>query len=211
MDHPLMIAELVARLRCGDDSGVELLFQQFTERLIQLARSRIASYYRNRVDPEDIVQSVFKSFLIRFRDRKLDFQTDEGLWGLLTVITVRKCADRIEHLRAGCRDVRRELPLRSGSSSRDSPWTRVLDREPSPAEVCMLAEMVEQLLLGFDPEDRPVVEAQLQGLSSAETAAQLHRAERSVRRIRERVRQRLLKQLSEPDENVATGNVPSSD
>ncbi|MCA9048808.1 MAG: hypothetical protein KDA89_08780 [Planctomycetaceae bacterium] len=193
------INQLVTRLHAGDDAGLELLFQQFAARLITFARGHISTHYRNRVDPEDVVQSVFKSFLDRYRDRKLDIRSGDGLWGLLTVITLRKCADRIVQLRTQCRDVRREVSDAGLADPEGRLYFAAIDRQPTPEEACMLAESVTQLLCGFDPEDRPIVELHLQGYSAAETATLLNRAERSVRRIRERVRQQLLKGLSDQD------------
>lgn len=188
--------KIVQKLNAGDDAGLELLFEQFAERLMFLAQRHIAECYRHRVDAEDVVQSVFRSFLVRFRKHSLDFQSSEGLWGLLTVITVRKCADRIVHLRAGCRDVRREVSLVPTDCAEVSSEHFSLNREPSAEEACILSETVEQLLRSFDVEDRAAIELQLQGYSTTETAQQLGRPERTIRRIRARVRQQLIKQLN---------------
>ncbi|MDZ4848843.1 MAG: ECF-type sigma factor [Pirellulaceae bacterium] len=195
MTTPSKIDMLADKRRVGDDSALELLFQQFAERLINLARRKIATYYRNKVDAEDVVQSVFKSFLRRYRDERLDIRSGDSLWGLLTIITVRKCADRVEQLRASCRDVRREIMFSSNLAHDSGAYQLIVDREPNPYEVVVLAETVEQLFLGFESDDRAIIEFQLQGISTAETAVQLRRAERTVRRIRERVRNRLLRQI----------------
>jgi RNA polymerase sigma-70 factor, ECF subfamily len=195
MNGSSQLDELAKKLRAGEDSALELMFQQFAERLISLARNRIATYYRNKVDAEDVVQSVFKSFLKRYRDEKLQINSGESLWGLLTIITVRKCADRIEHLRAACRNVRREVFFSSKQSTDLGSIRHILDREPAPEEAVELAECVDQLFRGLDPDDCIIVEMQLQGFSATETASMLNRSERTVRRIRARVRNRLLKML----------------
>ena len=57
--------------------------------------------------------------------------------------------------------------------------------------VAVLAETVEQLLRGLDGDERQVIQLSLQGYSTQEIARQLNRAERSVRRLRERVRLQL--------------------
>ncbi len=195
MNSSSKLDELANKLRAGEDAALELMFQQFAERLVSLARNRIASYYRNKVDAEDVVQSVFKSFLKRYRDEKLQINSGESLWGLLTIITVRKCADRIEYLRAACRNVRREVFFSSKQSAELGSIRHILDREPSHEEAVELSECVEQLFRGLDDDDRAIVEYQLQGYSSGETAAELNRSERTVRRVRARVRSRLLKML----------------
>ncbi len=132
MNHPDPFDELASLFRGGTDAALELMFLQFTERLIQLARSRIASYYRNKVDPEDVVQSVFKSFLKRYRSDKFEVTSDDSLWGLLTIITIRKCADRIEYFRAAGRNVRREVSIFQKQASEIGSTRFLLDREPSP-------------------------------------------------------------------------------
>ena len=50
---------------------------------------------------------------------------------------------------------------------------------------------VEHLLGKLDEDERPIIEMSLQGYSTQEISAQLGRAERSVRRLRERVRKEL--------------------
>jgi RNA polymerase sigma-70 factor (ECF subfamily) len=70
-------------------------------------------------------------------------------------------------------------------------WRQAIDREPTPEQAAVLAETVAQVLEDLAPPERPIVELSLQGYSTREVSEQLGRAERSVRRVRERVRQRL--------------------
>ena len=82
------------------------------------------------------------------------------------------------------------LPNRDGHGA----WvnTLALDRFPAPHEAVLLAETVEALFRqADDPDEREILELSLQGFSAPEIAAKLGRAERSVRRVRERVRKRL--------------------
>ena len=64
-------------------------------------------------------------------------------------------------------------------------------REPTPYEAALLTETVDRLLAGMDETERPVIELSLQGYSTQEISERLQRSERTVRRIRERVRRRL--------------------
>lgn len=177
--------QLMTRLRAGDDAAASAVFHRFARRLIGLARSHVDSWLQQKVDPEDIVQSVYESFFRRHQEELLEVQSWESLWSLLTLITVRKCLKRIEYLQAERRDVRREVGLGGDESG---PCWQLLDREPSPEEAVLLAETVERVLRGFDPEDRPVIELSFQGCSTEEISKRLNRAERSVRRLRERAR-----------------------
>lgn len=70
-------------------------------------------------------------------------------------------------------------------------WDFALDREPEPDAAILLAETVERLLRDLDADERPILELSLQGHSATEISEQLGRVERSVRRLRERIRKRL--------------------
>jgi len=81
----------------------------------------------------------------------------DGLWGLLTRITLRKCADRVRHYRASARHHREAGPPSGGRTV-----ARAMSREPSPEEAVVLAETVEQVLGELDENERPIIELSLQ-------------------------------------------------
>jgi RNA polymerase sigma-70 factor (ECF subfamily) len=168
-----------------EGEAARALFERFTRRLIGLARSQLDARLRHKIDPEDVVQSAYKSFFLRYGEGALAAEGWDGLWGLLTRITLRKCADRIRYHRAGCRNLSRE------ARDDNEPWRDAVGREPTPEEAALLTETVEHLLSGLDSEERGIVELSLQGYSTQEISEALGRAERSVRRLRERVRKQL--------------------
>jgi DNA-directed RNA polymerase specialized sigma24 family protein len=89
---------------------------------------------------------------------------------------------RHEYLRAGRRDAARQAAC-SGLES--------ADRQPTPEEAAVLAETVDRWLLEMEPLDRAIVELGLQGFSSEQIAGRLKRSERTVRRVRRHVEDRL--------------------
>src|SRR5262245_47127428 len=101
-------AALMERFHTDENAAARGLFERYSRRLVALARRQFAQRFAHRVDPEDVVQSAFKSFFARRRDGKFRIGGWNNLWGLLTVITRRKCADRVDYLRAERRDVGRE-------------------------------------------------------------------------------------------------------
>jgi RNA polymerase sigma-70 factor, ECF subfamily len=159
-------------------------FDRFTRRLVGLARRQLGGLLRHKVDPEDVVQSVYKSFLLRYGAEMLAGEDEGGLWALLARITLRKCADRARYHRAECRDAARE----AAGPDEGAAWPDVAGREPTPDEAAALAETVERLFLGLDADERAILELSLQGHSTQEISERLGRAERSVRRVRERAR-----------------------
>jgi RNA polymerase sigma-70 factor (ECF subfamily) len=185
---PNSFAEFLARLQGGDDAAAQELFARFTHQLIALALRHIDARLRHKVDPEDVVQSAYKSFFVRYAAGKLEIVNWNSLWGLLTLIAVRKCADRAEYHRAGCRDAAREVSPPSGAAA---PWLEPTGREPTPLEAALLSETVEQLFGGLDEHERPVLELSLQGYTTREISERLGRSERTVRLLREGIRHRL--------------------
>jgi RNA polymerase sigma-70 factor (ECF subfamily) len=184
-------ADLMDRLRSGEDGAAREVFARFAARLVGLARRNLDGRLAVKEDPEDVVQSAYKSFFVRQREGGLEVGSWDGLWGVLTMITIRKCADRAAFYRAGKRDVGRE----TAGNADDGPGMAAdiaLDREPSPEEAAVLTETVDALFRAIDdPDERAILELSLQGFTAAEISDQLGRAERSVRRLRERVRKRL--------------------
>jgi RNA polymerase sigma-70 factor (ECF subfamily) len=182
-------AEFLARLHNQDDAAAQELFRRFARQLVALANRHIVAGLRHKVDPEDVVQSAYKSFFFRYGAKNLDVVNWNSLWGLLTIITVRKCAERAAYHRADRRDAAREVSLSPGDDA--APWLAPLGREPTPLEAAVLSETVEQLLAGLDPEERPILELSLQGHTTREISEKLGRAERTVRLLREGIRHRL--------------------
>jgi hypothetical protein len=98
-------------LRRGDEDAASEVFHRFARRLIALARSQLDSWIRTRVEPEDVVQSVFRSFFTRFEAGQFQFGNWDNLWTVLTLITIRKCANRLAFWQAAKRDLQREVSL----------------------------------------------------------------------------------------------------
>jgi len=169
------------------DSEARAQFDRYRQRLIGLARIHLGGRLKSRVDPEDVVQSAYKSLLIRYGNAAISREGWEGLWGLLTRITIRKCADRAHYHQAECRNLHRE-------ADRASLWREIAGREPTPDEAVALAETLENLLLGLSGIERTIIELSLQGYSTREISEQIGRAERTVRRLREHARKQLEKQ-----------------
>jgi hypothetical protein len=65
-------AEFLARLHGGDDAAAQEPFARFTHQLIALALRHIDAGLRHKADPEDVVQSVYKSSFVRYNDGNLD-------------------------------------------------------------------------------------------------------------------------------------------
>jgi RNA polymerase sigma-70 factor, ECF subfamily len=188
-------AEFMSTLQAQDNNAARELFARFTHQLMTLASRHIDAGLRHRVDAEDVVQSTYKSFFLRYGAGEFTFVNWNSLWGLLTLITVRKCAERAAYHRAERRDASREVPVQPAAEA--APWLEPSGREPTPLEAAVLNETVQRLLADLDEDERPVLELSLQGYTTREISERLGRAERTVRLLREGVRHRLEKMQDE--------------
>ena len=181
--------EFMARLRDGSNEAAVAVFYRFAQRLIALARSRLEGPVLQKEDPEDVVQSVFRSFFTRHQSGQWEFESWDSLWTLLTLMTIRKCTNRIEFFHAERRDVQREISLEPPERSRES-W-KVLAGDPTPSQAAVLTEMLEDLMRSLEERDREILTLQLQGYTIPEISSRVGRSERTVSRIQDRVRKRL--------------------
>ncbi len=185
-------------LRRGDEDAASEVFRRFARRLIALARNQLDSWIRTRVEPEDVVQSVFRSFFTRFETGQFHLGNWDNLWAVLTLITLRKCANRLEFWQAAKRDLQREVNLAQPSDL----LTKALARDPTPLEAAILSETVELLMKKMPEQDRAILSLHLQGCDIAAISAQVGRTERTVRRTLERVRRMLMRLQSEGEEKT---------
>lgn len=180
---------LMVRLQARDNDAAEIVFHRFVGQLIALARTQLADCIRGKVDAEDVVQSVFRSFFACQADRQFHLESWDCLWGLLTTMTLRKCGHRIAYHLAARRDVRREHNLNVPHDWEQ--FGRLLARNPGPAEAAALNDLLEQIMLALDEPDREILVLHLQGHTQEDISARVGRAERTVRRTLERIRKRL--------------------
>jgi RNA polymerase sigma-70 factor (ECF subfamily) len=182
---------LVAQLRAGDKAAAERVVDLYARRLAALARKNLHRRMRSKEDPEDVLQSVFKSFFQRVSAGKLRLDNREGLWALLVSLTVHKCGHRADYYQAARRDVRREAEVpRSEVSALE--WAAIA-RGPSPVEGAMLIETVERLLRGLKPHQQDIVKLSLEGNTTAKIANTVGLTQRTVQFVLKGVRERLQK------------------
>jgi RNA polymerase sigma-70 factor (ECF subfamily) len=177
------------RLRCGDEDAATEVFRRFARRLVALARRQLDSWLRRRVEPEDVVQSVFRSFFTRFQSGQFQLGDWDNLWTVLALITVRKCANRLEFWQAAKRDLQREVRVPPECGLLEE----ALARDPTPSEAAGLSETVAELMRRLPPRDRAVLALHLQGQDVAAISDEVGLTERTVRRALERVRQTLMR------------------
>ncbi|HEX8200108.1 MAG TPA: sigma-70 family RNA polymerase sigma factor [Isosphaeraceae bacterium] len=180
---------LLRRFRRGQEDGPTLLYLRYAERLRALATAQMAQGLAARVDSEDIVQSVFRTFFRRAAEGQYDVPEGEELWKLLLVIALNKVRAVGAHHRAARRDVRQTV----GGESYD----RVLGAEANndEEELAFLRLVIDEVLAALPSGHRPIVELRIEGHEVAEIAQQVRRSKRTVERILQEFRRRLGAQI----------------
>jgi RNA polymerase sigma-70 factor, ECF subfamily len=172
---------LVVMVRSGDEDAAYELYDRYARRVFGLVKSKMGARLATATDPDDIVQSVFKS---AFRGMKSGhYEAPEGatLWNLLAVIAVRKLSNKANHHSAECRDINRKVSIESDLlvMSDDQASIEFL-------ELCV-RETLELLRLG----DREILSLRIQNHNVNEISEITGRSRRSIERSLQRSRQRL--------------------
>jgi RNA polymerase sigma-70 factor (ECF subfamily) len=181
---------LLDQLRNRDAEAARAVFERFQQRLNQVARQRLDPRLQAKLDPEDIVQSVFRTVFTRLADGQFVLEDWDNLYGLLYRITVRKCGKWYDYFHAQGRDVNQQVAL-AAPSGESAPGQEPAGRGQAPSEVAILAETVEQVLRGMGQREQQVVLLSLQGLRASEVSRELRCTETKVYRVLKEVRRRL--------------------
>lgn len=175
-DHSLLV-----RLRRGQQDAATQLYLRYAQRLRSLVQSRCSAQLAQRVEPDDIVQSVFRRFFQHAVQGDYDVPPSEELWGLFLVIALNKIRSEEAHHRAGKRDVRLSVPA--------ADITSLPDHGSDDAAILQLC--VEDVLGQLSPQQREMVELRIAGHEVAEIARATNRSKRTVERQLQDVRARL--------------------
>jgi len=181
------ITMLIERLRAGDPQAAEKLFACYAERLRHLAGRNLSRKVAGRMDSEDVVQSVFRTFFRRNARGEFQIDSSAKIWRLLVKITLLKARAKGRYHTAEKRDVRSEtLP------SEDAGWLQVLAREPGPAEAAAFVDLIESLVKERPPLFREVLQLRLEGQGPTAIAKQLGISRQNVYQVLKQLQSRLL-------------------
>lgn len=192
MDETATFQQLMDDLRGGHEQAAEQIVGQYTDALVAVARRQIGARLARRLDPEDVVQSTYRSLFVRVQRGEYDLGSGSDMWKLLVTMTLNKVRRHSKFHGAGRRNMARETHATASAAAPEAHG-----HEPTPADAAELVDEVQNLLAALSERDRPIVELRLQGYDSAEIAERTGRAQRSVRRVLQHVRERLART---PDE-----------
>jgi RNA polymerase sigma-70 factor (ECF subfamily) len=183
-EQPADDRDLIAKFKAGSESAAGELFDRYCEKLMRLARRRIGQRMASRVDPEDVIQSAFRTFFVRVRNDEFTFEGENDLFKLLVRLTVNKALRQIAYHRAAKRDPGKEAA--QGNADHDI-LAGLVAHEPSPEVAVALVEEFERFLSQLPEFERKVLELKLQGNTTTEIAESLGSYDRKIRRVLERI------------------------
>jgi RNA polymerase sigma-70 factor (ECF subfamily) len=181
--------KFILGLRDGDAQIMRDFCGQYGDRLQRLAEKRLGGKLGRRLDPEDVVQSAYRTFLRRAQGGEFQLGDSDSLWRLLCAITLKKLYHKARANRRQRRDYGREVDL--AAASEEGGGFEPVDRQPLPDQEAAFADQFEQLIASLDDEEQQVVSLKLQGFTNEEAAERMGSSERTVRRIVKRLQHQL--------------------
>jgi DNA-directed RNA polymerase specialized sigma24 family protein len=176
---------LVRTFQAGSEEAAEQLYRRYAGRLMELTACRRSADLTARFDPEDVVQSVFRTAFERLRLGLYHVPEGGDLWGLLLVLAVHK----VQKLAAVHHASKRDARITTGPNGLDGAFRR--DEEAGEFLRLVVNEVIEEL----PPAHRTIVRLRMESYEIAEIAARVERSSRTVERVLEQFRDRMGKVL----------------
>jgi len=179
---------LLKRFRRGDEDAATALYLRYAKRLRALAHKQTAGDLGVRLDPDDVVQTVFRTFFRRAAEGHYQIPHGEELWKLFLVIALHKIRDLGDYHRAKKRSTRRTVGLDLSSP------VSVTGSDEESFHVLQLT--IDDLLEALPESSREIVTQRLQGHEISDIATACGRAKRTVERVLQEFRQQLCDHLA---------------
>lgn len=180
---------LLGKLRSGDEDAAQALYMRYASRLLSLANRRTSAELATRVDPEDIVQSVFRTFFRRASAGQYDVPEGEELWKLLLVIALNKVRAQGNFHHAGRRDVSRTQALPVEGDAKDQDDQRLAEQ--------ILQMSIDEIAIQLPESSRQIIRMRIEGYAIQEIAEKLSRSKRTIERVLQGFRAELLTNIGE--------------
>ncbi|MHB8970147.1 MAG: RNA polymerase sigma factor [Pirellulaceae bacterium] len=182
---------LLSRFRNGEDDAATAIYLRYAKRLQLLARAQSGKDLAVRVDPEDVVQSVFRTFFRRASEGHYTIPDGEELWKLFLVIALNKVRELGEYHRAAKRDVGHTTAL-------DTIEDYVAGQQQLNEQAFGVLRMTIDEVLAELPEiQRRMAIMRIEGHGIDQIAKTTRRAKRSVERVLQNFRNQLGTALGE--------------
>lgn len=193
-------SDLLRQFEAGEDDAATGLYFRYANRLLALTRNQMSPVLQRRVEADEIVQSVFRSFFRRARAGQYDVPEGNELWSLLLVMTLNKIRKKADYHTAQQRDVRRTTVQKSQEIERIASGAGPGDEEA----LMMLQMVIDDLVEHLQSEKAEMIRLRIAGWEIQEIADQTKRSKRTVERTLQEFRDRLTNELSQTADSDGT-------
>ncbi len=149
----------------------------YQQRLVRIAEQHLADRLRWRVEADDVVQSVFRTFLHRAQEGQFEFENRDELLSLLVTITLNKIRQRVRYHMRQKRGIDREQSLEN--------LAEVGQPQPTPVQQAAMSEREEYIQTMS--EQQQLISLRLENRTQKEIAGIMGCSERTVRRLFKRI------------------------
>lgn len=176
---------LLRRLRGGEQDAATALYVRYAQRLQAVAKAKTSPALAARFDPEDVVQSVFRTFFRRASEGQYDVPEGDELWKLLLVISLNKIRTLASYHKAAKRDVTSTVDMTAAES------LQRLHGAGQEGALQILEMVIEELLTDLPDAQREMIRLRIEAHSVDDIAAATRRSKRSVERVLQNFRSQL--------------------
>jgi RNA polymerase sigma-70 factor (ECF subfamily) len=164
---PPPFAELVARIRAGDERAAAELVRQYEPFIRREVRMNLRDRRLGRVfDSMDVCQSVLASFFVHTAAGAYDLDDPNQLLGLLVTMARNKLASAARAQYRQRRDGRR-------TAADGEAVERAAGPSPTPSREVAGRELLQQFRARLTAEERAIAELRADGVAWADVAARL--------------------------------------
>jgi RNA polymerase sigma factor (sigma-70 family) len=181
-------AELMQRVRAGDQEAATTLVQRYEPAIRRAMRFRLSGSKLGAVlDSVDICQSVMASFFIRAASGQYELESPEQLQKLLAAMAKNKLAFQIRKQYAQCRDQRRDQVAENEQA--------LPGNNATPSRNVSARELLQEVHNRLSPEERQLVELRNDGVEWEEIASRLQGRPEALRKKLARALDRVAQEL----------------
>jgi RNA polymerase sigma-70 factor (ECF subfamily) len=167
MSEELSFADLIGRVRAGDQEAAALLVKRYEPTIRRAVRFRLVdARLASVLDSMDICQSVLASFFVRSASGQYELDQPEQLLKLLTAMARNKLASAARKHGAERRDFRR-------TTTAHPEGVDLVARDASPSQQVAAEELLQEAQRRLTAEEQQLVEMRREGRDWAGIAREL--------------------------------------
>jgi RNA polymerase sigma-70 factor (ECF subfamily) len=189
MPEVASFADLIRRVRAGDQGAATEMVRQFEPEIRRVVRLRLTDpRLRRVVDSADICQSVLANFFVRVAAGQFEIETPEQLLKLLAKMARNRLLNYVDRHNAQRRDVGRQV---TDAAALDA----VAAEQPTASRIAVGAELLRLVREAMTEDERRLHDMRNENRSWEEIAAVVGGTPEATRKRYERTMDRVVQAL----------------